>query len=115
MTKYNVVIDVDAERDLEEIVDYIAMHDSIDRAVDIGAKIENVIAGLATFPNRGAHPKELAEYGNRDFREIYFKPYRILYKVVQNLVIVVLIADGRRDMHALLDRRRLLGGGPQSD
>lgn len=107
MTKYTVVIDAGAERDLEEIVDYIAEHESIDRAIDIGARIENSIAGLATFPNRGAHPKELVEYGNRDFREIYFKPYRILYRVVRSEVIVVLIADGRRDMHSLLDRRLL--------
>ncbi len=107
MTKYTVVIDAGAERDLEEIVDYIAEHDSIDRATDIGARIENSTAGLATFPNRGAHPKELVEYGNRDFREIYFKPYRILCRVVRSEVIVVLIADGRRDMHSLLDRRLL--------
>lgn len=107
MTKYTVVIDVGAERDLEEIVDYIADHDSIDRAIDVGAKIENSIAGLATFPNRGAHPKELDEYGNRDFREIYFKPYRIPYRVVRSEVIVVLIADGRRDMHSLMERRLL--------
>lgn len=105
MTKYAVVVDVDAERDLEEIANYIAEHDSIDRAIDVGAKIENSIAGLVTSPNRGAHPKELVEYGNRDFREIYFKPYRILYRVAGSLVIVVLIADGRRDMHALLARR----------
>lgn len=107
MTKYTIVIDAGAERDLEEIVDYIAEHESIDRAIDVGARIENSIAGLATFPNRGAHPKELVEYGNRDFREIYFKPYRILYRVVRSEVIVVLIADGRRDMHSLLDRRLL--------
>lgn len=107
MTKYTIVIDAGAERDLEEIVDYIAEHESIDRAIDVGARIENSIAGLATFPNRGAHPKELVEYGNRDFREIYFKTYRILYRVVRSEVIVVLIADGRRDMHSLLDRRLL--------
>ena len=108
MTRHTVVIDVDAEGDLGEIVDYIAEHDSIDRAIDVGARIENSIAGLATLPNRGAYPKELVEYGNRDFREIYFKPYRILYRVAGSLVIVVLIADGRRDMHGLL-ARRLLG------
>lgn len=105
MTKYTVAIDVDAERDLEEIVNYIAEHDSIDRAIDVGTRIENSIAGLATFPNRGAHPKELVAYGNRDFREICFKPYRILYRVVRRHVIVVLIADGRRDTHSLMTRR----------
>jgi toxin ParE1/3/4 len=109
VTKYTVVVETNAERDLDDIIAYITEHDSIDRALDVAARIERSVAGLATFPNRGAYPKELLEYGNRDFREVYFKPYRILYRVVQRQVIVVLIADGRRDMQALLTRRSLIG------
>jgi toxin ParE1/3/4 len=107
VTKYTVVVDPDAERDLDDIVTYIAEHDSVDRAIAVAAKIESAVAGLAALPQGGAHPKELLEYGNRDFREVYSKPYRILYRVLQRRVVVVLIADGRRDMHALLDRRLL--------
>jgi toxin ParE1/3/4 len=107
VTAYGVVIDANAERDLDDIVTYIEEHDSADRAIDVAASIEQAIAGLSTFPKRGSHPKELLEYGNTDFREVYFKPYRILYRVVQRPVVVMLIADGRRDMHALLTRRLL--------
>ena len=107
MTKYLVVVDTDAERDLDDIIDYITEHDSVDRAIGVAARIERSIAGLASFPNRGAHPKELLEYGVRDFREIYFKPYRIIYRVLSDRVVVVLIADGRRDMHTLMNRRLL--------
>jgi toxin ParE1/3/4 len=106
--KYTVVIDPDAERDLADVADYIAEHDSIAKAIDVTAKIERSLAALEAFPDRGMHPKELLDYGNRDFREIYFKPYRILYRVLSNDVVVVLIADGRRDMRTLL-ARRLLG------
>ena len=108
MKKYSVVVDVEAERDLDDIAAYIAEHDSIERAVDVATKIERTFAALAAFPNRGAHPKELLDYGNRDFREIKFEPYRILYRVLAREVVVVLIADGRRDMRTLL-ARRLLG------
>lgn len=108
MKKYIVVVDPDAERDLDEIADYIAQHASADRAIEVAAKIERTFAALETFPNRGAYPKELLDYGIRDFREIHFKPYRILYRVLSNEVVVVLIADGRRDMRGLL-ARRLLG------
>jgi toxin ParE1/3/4 len=107
MTRYLVVVSTEAERDLDDIISYIAEHDSIDRALFVGARIERVISALASFPNRGSHPKELLEYGNRDFREIYFKPYRIIYRVLTDRVVVVLIADGRRDMHALMNRRLL--------
>lgn len=108
MKRYTLVIDVDAERDLVEIQEFIAEHDSVARAGDVFAKIERTFAALETFPNRGVHPKELLDYGNRDFREIYFKPYRIVYRVLEHEVVVVLIADGRRDMRTLL-ARRLLG------
>jgi toxin ParE1/3/4 len=105
--KYTVVVDSEAERDLDDIAAYIAEHDSIDRAIDVATRIELTFSELSEFPNRGAHPKELLDYGNRDFREIYFKPYRILYRVLADKVVVVLIADGRRDMRTLLARRLL--------
>ncbi|MDP3158464.1 MAG: type II toxin-antitoxin system RelE/ParE family toxin [Reyranella sp.] len=109
MKKFAIVVDADAEHDLEEIAVYIAEHDSIERAIHVTTKIEQTLATLAAFPNRGAHPKELIDYGNRDFREVSFKPYRILYRVLpKEIVNVVLIADGRRDMRTLL-ARRLLG------
>jgi toxin ParE1/3/4 len=107
VTKYLVVVDTAAEQDLDEIATYIAEHDSVDKAIGVAAEIEEAIAKLASFPNRGSYPKELLEYGNRDFREVLFKPYRILYRVLDREVVVVLIADGRRDMRALLARRLL--------
>jgi toxin ParE1/3/4 len=107
--RYTVVVEPGAENDLTEIAEYIATHDSVDRAIHVVSRIEHSFAALETFPNRGPHPKELLDYGNRDFREIHFKPYRILYRVLDDaaLVIVVLIADGRRDMQTLLSRRLL--------
>jgi len=108
MSRYTVVVSAEAERDLDDLASYITEHDSIERAIDVSLKIEQSFSALAAFPNRGAHPKELLDYGNRDFREVHFKPYRILYRVLADKVVVVLIADGRRDMRALL-ARRLLG------
>jgi toxin ParE1/3/4 len=105
--RYGVVIDREAERDLEDIVQYIAERDSMDRAPAVAARLEQAIARLSVLPNRGPHPRELFEHGNRDFREVHFKPYRILYRVLARRVVVVLIADGRRDMRALLARRLL--------
>jgi toxin ParE1/3/4 len=105
--RYRVAVEPGAENDLDEITEYIAERDSVDRAIDIATRIERAIATLETFPNRGAYPKELLESGIRDFREIHFKPYRIIYRVLEREVVVVLIADGRRDMQALLTSRVL--------
>jgi toxin ParE1/3/4 len=42
---------------------------------------------------------------SREYREIFFKPYRIIYRIVAERVYVTVIADGRRDMQTLLQRR----------
>ena len=60
---------------------------------------------LSTFPERGSHPKELLALGVRDYRQIFFKPYRLIYRIVERRVYVFLIVDGRRDMQSLLARR----------
>jgi toxin ParE1/3/4 len=47
--------------------------------------------------------------GIREYRETFFKPYRIVYHVEGARVFISLIADGRRDMQSLLARRLLAG------
>jgi toxin ParE1/3/4 len=102
-----VLLTDDAARDLEELYDYIALHDEPAKADYILEKIEKAFLSLRNSPNRGAHPKELLALGIREYREIFFKPYRIIYRVIDKNVYVFMIADGRRDMPALLERRLL--------
>jgi toxin ParE1/3/4 len=71
-------------------------------------QIENKFISLREFPERGVYPKELTNLGIRDYREIFFNPYRIIYRVTGENIYVYLIADGRRDMQTIL-QRRLLG------
>ena len=97
----------DAADDLEEICDYIDRHDGPGRADHVLEQIERAFHGLSEYPQRGNYPKELLEIGIREYREVFFKPYRIIYRVVEDNVYVLVIADGRRDMQALLERRLL--------
>lgn len=97
-----------AAADLEDIVEWIAAHDSPAKSAHVAGRIEAVVEGLRSHPERGSHPKELLEVGIREYRETFFKPYRIIYRVEGKRVYVQLVADGRRDMQALL-ARRLLG------
>jgi toxin ParE1/3/4 len=45
--------------------------------------------------------------GIREYRQAHFKPYRLIYRVTGKQVFIYIIADGRRDMQALLSRRML--------
>ena len=104
---FDIRITDDAARDLEEIYEFILQHDSLTAATHVLDKIEKSIEDLKTLPHRERHPKELASLGIKDYREIFFKPYRILYRVQAKSVFIFLIADGRRDMQTLLSRRLL--------
>lgn len=104
---FRVLLTNDAARDLEELYGYIELHDAPESADYVLDQIEGALSNLSENPNRGAYPKELLAAGLRDYREIYFKPYRIIYRVLAENVYVMVIADGRRDMQALLLRRLL--------
>jgi len=104
---FEVLLTYDAERDLEKLYSYIAKHDSPENANRVLDRIEKAFSRLSELPDRGAHPKELSAIGIREYREIFFKPYRMIYRVMDEKVYVLLIADGRRDMQSLLHRRLL--------
>lgn len=105
---YKVLLTCGAERDLEGICDYIAETDSRRKADHVLDKLLEVAEDLAVFPERGSHPKELLSVGIREYRQAFFKPYRLIYRVIGKQVFIHMIADSRRDMQSLL-ARRLLG------
>jgi toxin ParE1/3/4 len=104
---FEILLTRDAAGDLEGLYDYIAEHDAPSKADYVLDRIQKVIDPLATFPERGSYPKELLALGIREYRQTFFKPYRVIYRMIGQHVYVYLIADGRRDMQALLERRLL--------
>lgn len=106
--RFDVLLTRHAERDIEELYDYIARHDTPGNAARVLDRIEKALQTLSAFPERGSHPKELLALGIREYRQTFFKPYRLIYRIVEQRVYVYLIVDGRRDMQGLL-ARRLLG------
>jgi len=103
--RYAVLLTDGAERDLESIYDYIAEFDSPASAEHVLDELLKAAEDLATFPERGSYPKELLALGIKEYRQTFFKPYRVIYRVVDQRVVIYVIADGRRDMQSLLARR----------
>jgi toxin ParE1/3/4 len=106
---FEIVLTEDAERDLEDIYDHISASDSRHNADYVLDRLLETTQTLTAFPERGVPPKELRSLGLQEYRQLLFKPYRIIYRVIDHRVIIYVIADGRRDMQTLLSRR-LLGG-----
>lgn len=109
MNPYQVVLTDSACRDLLEIEQWIRFQEGPAKAEHVVDSILDQIESLRTHPTRGVWPFELEGMGIRDYREIFFKPYRILYRVDADRVAIMLIADGRLNMSQLL-MKRLLGG-----
>jgi len=105
---FKVLLTDDAVRDLETLYSYIFAHDSSEKADDLIDNIGQTFSKLSELPHRGTYPKELSAVGIREYREIFYKPYRIIYRVIGKAVYVYLITDGRRDMQTLLSQRLLL-------
>lgn len=104
---YEVLVTADAEVDLQDLYEYIGHSDSIQAADHVLERLEEIASNLASDPSRGSTPKELRSLGISEYRQVFFKPYRVIYRVLDERVVIYLIADGRRNMQSLLSRRLL--------
>lgn len=93
--------------DLHGIVAYRSAQRGTDAGEALLDRLMERAQTLRQFPNRGAHPKELLGQGEDNIRQLLATPYRMIYEVRPDRVLLILIADGRRDMQRLL-RERLL-------
>ena len=105
MIAFFVRFSAGAHRDLRSIHGYILKNDSRENADYVAREIVRSALKLRDLPDRCAHPPELLAMKNFAYRQIFFKPYRIVYRIRAKTVFIALIADGRRDMKSLLMRR----------
>ncbi len=67
--------------------------------------MRNSAPAWVKFPERGNTPKELRDLGITEYREVHYKPYRVIYRIFGEKAVVYCVIDGRRDMESLLKRR----------
>lgn len=106
---YSVRLTSAAWRDLEEIFEWIAENDSPENAGYVLDRLTETAESIAALPSRGSPPKELPPRTRSEYRQVFFKPYRVNYEVLRNEVVIHLIADGRRNLQSLLLRRLTAG------
>jgi len=106
-TKYKVVVNPQAKLDLKEIFVFVAINDSLDSANKLLDGLEAACYKLEKYPERGHIPPELRPTGIKNYLEIHFKPYRIIYEIEGNLVYIHSVIDGRRNIQEILSNRFL--------
>ena len=105
--KYRLLIDPLAKKDIIEIYNYAAINDSAEKAKKLLENLEETYLKLEKLPERGHIPEELRGTGIKRFLEIHYKPYRIIYEIIDNIVYLHCVLDGRRNMQELLSNRLL--------
>jgi plasmid stabilization system protein ParE len=105
--KYFVRWAAPAREDINEIIDYISKTD-INYAVKLLDNMEENVKKLDMFPERHRIVPELEKYGYLIYREIIIEYWRIIYKIENKYVYIMLVIDGRRNLEDLLLKKMLL-------
>jgi plasmid stabilization system protein ParE len=93
-----------ARRDLDAIVAYIAT-DSIENAMSVLDRLQDRAESLTTAAERGRLVPELRSIGVHQYRELVERPWRVVYRMEPDSVMVLAVLDGRRDLESLLLER----------
>jgi toxin ParE1/3/4 len=105
--KFDVYLTAAAEDDIFDIYQYVYFNDSPDNANLVFSRLQETCTTLRDFPERGHVPPELERINIRDYKEIHYKPYRIIYTIVETKVFIHCFFDGRRDLQDILEKRIL--------
>lgn len=102
-----------ARDDLRSIVFHIAQ-DSPANALSVADRLERRAASLRAHATRGRVVPELRRAGERRFRELIEKPWRIVYFIEGRRVNIVAVVDSRRDLRDWLNERTMKFRTPQA-
>jgi plasmid stabilization system protein ParE len=101
MIERRVLWTLTARRDLDDIVAYIAT-DSIENALSVLDRLQERADSLTTAAERSRLVPELRSVGVHQYRELVERPWRIVYRIEPDSVMVLAVLDGRRDLESLL-------------
>jgi toxin ParE1/3/4 len=108
MKAFSVQLLSSAKQDLLSLHGYVAANDSQEKADELLDEIQARCSKLKTMPHRGRVVPELERIGiAHEFKELSFRPYRIIYTITKSQVFVHCVLDGRRDLQDLLQERLL--------
>jgi addiction module RelE/StbE family toxin len=93
-----------AQRDLDAIVGYIA-EDSLDNAFAVLERLQRRAETLTHNAERGRVVPELRAADVYQYRELIERPWRVVYRIEVEVVLVMAVLDGRRDLRSVLLER----------
>jgi len=92
----------DARRDLDELLEYIALDSSVERAMKVFARVRDGMRKAAEMPGSGHYREDLLD---RSFKFWMVKPYLIVYRWDVEPIRIIAVVHGARDLDAFLATR----------
>ncbi len=99
-----------AEGDIESAVGYLLSQGADGAALELWQAFDEAFTSLKALPLRGHFSPELEEHPDKRIREIHVSVYRLIYRIIENDVYILFMADGRRDIQKTLLERVLRFG-----
>jgi addiction module RelE/StbE family toxin len=93
-----------AQRDLNAIVSYIA-EDSTENALAVLDRLQRRAETLSDNAERGRVLPELSVVDVHQYRELIERPWRLVYRIEPDAVLIMAVLDGRRDLRSVLLER----------
>ncbi len=104
MKKFGILWTKSAEYDLELIIQYLKL-DSVSIAKEIFIELIKECENLYYFPQRKRVVPELQQIGIFKYREIIYKRWRVIFKIENEKVYILLVVDSSRNLEDILFQR----------
>jgi toxin ParE1/3/4 len=104
MKQFEVIWTKNAEFDLQLIIEYIKI-DSLTIAKKIFLEIKKECSDLYYFPQKKRVVPELQQIGIFKYREIIHQRWRIIFKIDNTKVYVLIVVDSCRNLEDILFQR----------
>lgn len=102
--EYNVLWTEIATKDLHGIITYIKK-ESQQNAKNVLIQLKESAAELNFSPERGRVVPEFHELGILQYRELIVSRWRVIYKIVEKKVYILVVIDSRQNVEDVLFRR----------
>ncbi len=104
MKQFEVIWTKNAQFDLVSIIEYIKI-DNVNIAKKIFFEIKKECENLYYFPQKKRVVPELQQIGILKYREIIHERWRIIFKIDNTKVYILLVVDSRRNLEDILFQR----------
>jgi toxin ParE1/3/4 len=106
---YKIVWSNDAGDELIEIISYYRERTGNNIAKNIHTRIKTKVKKLLDGPKMGTIVPLIKELGITNYRQIIENPWIIYYRIENQLIYIVSIIDGRRNLEEILYKKVIDG------